>query len=225
MIVNKNMSLEILIIDDYPMTVRGYSILLKDMEFEYSIYTDSAFNCDEALLKINNHKEHFYDIVLLDINLPASSNNVVVSGLELGVKIKTKFPKTKIIVHTGINDYQRISNIFKILNPEGFLIKSDIEPGILFEAIRTVLSDNFFYSERTNRLLSRGRNQDIFIDSWDNKILYHLSLGEKMKELPKHIPLSMATIERRKKNLKMLFEIPDGNTKQLLEIARKKGFI
>lgn len=221
----KKQAIKILVVDDYPMTVQGYSILLKNTESEFEIETDSAFSCDDVLMRLNDNSGSFYDIVLLDINLPPSNDKKVINGQDLGLKIKHKFPQSKIIVHTGINDQDRIANIFSTLKPEGFLIKPDIEPEILFDAIRAVLSDESYYSKKINKFLGKKSNQDFFLDSLDVKILYHLSRGERMKNLPNHVPLSMSTIERRKKNLKLLFGIPDGSTKELLEIVREKGFI
>lgn len=218
-------SKRILIVDDFPMTVQGYTISIENGEFDYSVEIEGAHSCDEVLHKMLLHKNNFYDMVLLDINLPASKDHFAVSGEDLGFRLRTNFPYTKIVVHTGISDMQRISNIFKTFNPEGFLIKSDIEPDILLEAVSTVMAGESYYSKRTNSLMGQSGFNNMHIDSLNRKILYYMARGEKMRELPKYIPLSMATIERRKKNLKLLFGIPEGNTKALLDIAREKGFI
>jgi hypothetical protein len=55
--------------------------------------------------------------------------------------------------------------------------------------------------------------------------LYLLSQGIKTKSLLEHIPLSMSAIEKRKKQLKMLFSVEDGKDETLLEMAKEKGFI
>jgi hypothetical protein len=46
-----------------------------------------------------------------------------------------------------------------------------------------------------------------------------------MKDLPNIIPLTIAGIERRKRKLKEAFNTQNDDDKELLEIARKKGFI
>ncbi|WP_168796299.1 response regulator [Flagellimonas onchidii] len=216
---------QILIIDDHPITVKGYKILLENLEIPTSLEFDGAHSCDEVLLKMDELEGNFFDIVLLDISLPASKDRTVTSGEDLGLLIKKRFPKTKIIVHTGLNEIQRISNIFRTLKPEGFLIKSDIDPKTLNHAVSRVLQNKNFYSEKIRTLLSPDDFEKIYVDSWNRKILYHLSQGHKMKDLPSHIPLSMPTIERRKKRIKSLLGVPDGSTKELLDVARKKGFI
>lgn len=218
-------SIRILILDDHPVVIKGYELFLTDDKVKYNIELEGAQNCAEALNLIKKYKNDFFDIVLLDIRLPASENSSVMNGEDLGLRIRSKFPQTKIIVHTALNNQQRISTIFKSLNPEGFLIKSDIEPNILIDAVNTVIQNERYYSESVNKLLEANNFDDLHIDSLDRKILYYLSIGERMKNLPKYIPLSMATIERRKRNLKSLFDLMEDSDRKLLEVAKEKGFV
>lgn len=128
----------ILIVDDHPVTIYGYKMWLENMETDYCLEMEGANNCDIVLEKMRQHKRKFYDIVLLDISLPASIDGLVINGEGLGLKIQQKFPDTKIIVHTALSIQERISNIFKSLNPDGFIIKSDLDPEILEDAINCV---------------------------------------------------------------------------------------
>ena len=41
------------------------------------------------------HKHNFFDVVLFDINLPASKDNTVINGEQLGLRMRLKFPNTK----------------------------------------------------------------------------------------------------------------------------------
>ncbi|MGB5817860.1 MAG: response regulator [Saonia sp.] len=216
---------QILIVDDHPMTVQAYEIFLKGNEKENIFKIGRAYNCDQVLSEIKSKQKKFYDLVLLDINLPSSKDNKIVSGEDLGQHMKRKFPSVKLIVHTSLNDYQRISDIYKTLKPEGFLIKTDIEPNILLEAVNSVLNGHTYYSERMNLSLRSCKTDKLYIDSLDRKILYYRSIGEKMKNLPQYIPLSMPSIERRKKRMKILLGIPDQDDRELLAVARKKGFL
>ncbi|UII80105.1 response regulator [Flagellimonas sp. CMM7] len=215
----------ILIIDDHPITIRGYKLILENQKIALSNEVQGATNCDQVIEIMNVPEELFFDVVLLDISLPASKDKQVTSGEDLGFLIRKKYPKTKIIVHTGLNYVQRISNIFNTLKPEGFLIKSDISANVLKIAVNKVLQNGTYYSEKIKDLLYPEDFEKIYIDSSNRKILYHLSQGYRMKDLPEHIQLSMPTIERRKKRIKALLGVPNGNTKDLLEVARKKGFI
>jgi len=217
--------IRILIVDDHPMTIKGYELLLQSLTLPYSLTIDGAGDCDAVLAKMNTPKDGFYDIVFLDIGVPASKDKSVVNGEDLGQRIRKKFARTKIVVHTALNDQARINTIFKSLEPEGFVIKSDLDAKMLKELLHVIWQGHTYYSDRTNKLIGKGNYNQAFLDSANQKILYLLSKGYLMKDLPKHVPLSMATIERRKKNLKILFGIPDGTTNELLELAKQKGFI
>lgn len=66
---------------------------------------------------------------------------------------------------------------------------------------------------------------DFVLDNYDRKILYELSIGKRMKDLPKLIPLSIAGIEKRKRNLKRMFNVKKMDDRELLISAKEKGFI
>jgi hypothetical protein len=46
-----------------------------------------------------------------------------------------------------------------------------------------------------------------------------------MKDLPKILPLSIAGIEKRKRNLKVIFDVEGQDDKALIMVAKEKGFI
>ena len=52
-----------------------------------------------------------------------------------------------------------------------------------------------------------------------------LSQGIKTKNLASHLDISTSAIEKRKKQLKDLFDVQDGEDETLLNEARKKGFV
>ena len=56
-------------------------------------------------------------------------------------------------------------------------------------------------------------------------MLYELSSGTKMNELPQVLPLSIAALERRKRILKDVFDVVGKGDRALLISARERGFI
>ena len=66
---------------------------------------------------------------------------------------------------------------------------------------------------------------EFILDHYDRKILYELSVGTRMKDLPKLLPLSIAAIEKRKRNLKLMFNVRKLDDRQLMVSAKEKGFI
>ncbi|HEX9600219.1 MAG TPA: DNA-binding response regulator [Mariniflexile sp.] len=219
----------VLIIEDHPLITEAYKkafsqISSKNPNLDFMIST--ANTCDAAYLKINEaSRQQGLDIVFLDIKLPPSKEGIILSGEDLGLKIIELLPSSKIIVSTTFNDNYRINSIFKSLNPDGFLIKNDLNPKELVLAIESIIEGNSYYSQSVIELMRKLTANDFLIDAIDRKLLYELSKGTKMSQLPDIIPLSVSTLEKRKRVLKEIFDIADKDDRDLFRIAEEKGFI
>lgn len=123
------------------------------------------------------------------------------------------------------NESYRIHNILKTINPEGFLIKSDLTSSELANAFQNILENPPYYSNTVNSFLRKTITSDIFVDEKNRKILHLLSQGIKTKNLAEHVGLSLSAVEKRKKHLKSIFSVEDGQDETLLREARKKGFL
>lgn len=220
---------KVLIIDDHPLICDSYRKALQQVMKEnqdIQIQIESAENCDSAKEKImNSWTNDSWDLVFLDIRLPASKDRRILSGEDLGEMIRENHPLAKIIVATTFNDNYRIQNIFKSLNPEGFLIKNDLDPKELVSAIIKIMQGGVHYSQTVSNLMRIKMHRNINIDKKDRQILFELSLGTKMKDLPNIVPLSIAGIEKRKRILKEIFDVEDQGDKALILKARELGFI
>ena len=220
---------KVLIIDDHPLICDAYKSALQQVMKQnenVKIKIESAENCDTAREKITNTwTEDGWDLVFLDIRLPASKDRRILSGEDLGELIRENHPLAKIIVATTFNDNYRIQNIFNSLNPEGFLIKNDLDPKELVNAIVKIMQGGVHYSQTVSNLMRKKMHININIDKIDRQILYELSLGTKMKDLPNIVPLSIAGIEKRKRILKEIFDVEDQGDKALILKAKELGFI
>jgi len=107
-----------LIVDDHPVVVEACAGILATANFtEYNVDIDTADDCDSAMAKIKmSANTNPFDIIFLDINLPESSDGLLVSGEDLAVQIKKILPDTKIIILTGFNENFRIQNILSTSN-------------------------------------------------------------------------------------------------------------
>lgn len=137
-------------------------------------------------------------------------------------KVSPKYKK--IIILTFVSDYFRISNIIKTINPEGFIIKSDIKPIDLVNAAQIILDNKTYYSKTVNNNNNNTVNGH-YIDELDRKILYHLSMGEKTKDLSNLVPISLRTIEDRKAKLKDIFGIITNVNSNLIKEAKRRHII
>ncbi|MDO9261436.1 MAG: DNA-binding response regulator, partial [Flavobacteriaceae bacterium] len=123
------------------------------------------------------------------------------------------------------NDNYSIQVFLQSVNPDGLLIKNDINKEELITAIKTVLNNTPYYSKSVLNIIRKQISSDYMLDIIDRQLLYELANGTKMNKLPKIISMSLAGLEKRKRNLKALFDIPDEDDRALLQIARTKGFI
>ncbi|GAB1856210.1 hypothetical protein MHTCC0001_10450 [Flavobacteriaceae bacterium MHTCC 0001] len=219
-----------LIIEDHPLIVDAYKqafIQFSKRNKTVAFNVDTANDCDSAIFKINEAKasKDNIDLVFLDIKIPPSKNGEILSGEDLGVVIRTELPDTKIIVATTFSDNYRINTIFRNVNPEGFLVKNDLSSQELVLSIDKVLYGETYYCKTVIELMRKQVSNEIVIDAIDRKLLFELSQGCKMSELPDYIPLSLAALERRKRHLKEIFGLDDKSDRELLRVAAEKGFI
>ena len=174
---------------------------------QYYFLIDSSSNCADAISKIEFASVGIgYDLIILDIKLPPSEDLKILSGEDLGLKINDMLPDCKIIVSTTFNDNFRANNILMNLNPDGYLVKNDITPQDLIYAIKSVISDVPYYSKTIMRLLKTRVSNVITLDKIDRQLLYSLSLGTKMKDMP-YGSLYLWQLLKRKRILKDILRL------------------
>ncbi len=212
--------LNILIIDDHHTIIEGYKNVLSKIK-EYKLRILKANSCDQAIKAINNNT---FDVVFIDIQLPASEDGTITSGEDLALLIKKEFSETKIIISTMFDSPHRLQNILKTIPHNGILIKSDSTAKIILKAFETILQGNSFYSKTVQKLINKIIVNDELLDEYNKKIIYYLSQGVKTKNLTQYIPLSLSALEKRKNHIKQLFNV-NGDDEQLLSEAKKRGFI
>ena len=220
-------TINVLIVEDEPITLSLLKRIFKHLSDSYwNFKLHTAPNCDIALKKIKNAiTGKSFDLVLLDINIPSSKDKKIQCGEDLGLELRNHFPKVKIIVYTAHNDNYRLHSILHSINPEGFLIKSDLDYKNLVNAINQILIRPPHYSTTIQSLMRQCILNEHIIDPIDKRLLYELSMGTRTKNLPSIINLSKSGVERRKRRLKEVFNIKEKGDKGLIQIAKKKGFI
>jgi len=220
--------INVLIIDDHPLIAESFSLALHKIENttqNYQFAIQKMYTLDDAYELIFESKQTVFDLFFIDIKMPPSKNKKLLSGEDLAIEIKKSTPSSKIIIATTYNDNYRLYNLLNSIDPEGLLVKNDLKPDVLISLINEVLQDNIAYSKTVKLLMRKLISNDITIDRIDRQILYYLSIGERMRNLPNLIPLSLAGIEKRKRNLKEIFNVEGRDDRLLIEIAKDKGYI
>ena len=126
---------------------------------------------------------------------------------------------------SSYSDNYRINNIFKTVNPDGYMVKSEIDEMSLKTMVETIANDSPYYTASALSAIRRRMSTDIVIDEQDQKILYHLSQGIHTRDIAPLIGSANTTVEARKRQLKALFDVKNGNDLALINEAKTRGFL
>ncbi|MDI1306260.1 MAG: response regulator [bacterium] len=216
----------ILIVDDHPFIIEGYKNAItryntKDFEFLIS----QAKDCESAYNIITNPDTIVFDIAFLDISMPPYEEKGIYNGEDLAKLISEYMPSCKIILLTMYTELLKIKTIIKTINPSGLVIKNDLTFDELLFAFDKVIKGKTYYSESVVKMLNLSEEDTIEIDQFDKQILFHLSKGTKLNDIPQYIPISLGAIERRKLNLKELLKVEEGSDIELVREAKNRGLL
>ncbi|MDG5490628.1 hypothetical protein [Psychroserpens sp. SPM9] len=185
--------------------------------------TTSVSNYESVRSKIKSLKH--LNLVFLNIDMFLTGGEKSKLIIDMISILKKTSPKVQVLTLTSYRNNYMILEIIKTINPEGVLLKRDIDFEDLIHAIKNVINNIPFYSKTILMLLRSRMTCHISLDEKDQLILYHLSKGAKTKDLSNLVFLSKSAIESRKRNLKILFNVEKKNDCYLLDQARIKGFI
>ena len=215
--------LNILIVDDHPMTVNGYINVLSDEDIDgHNLIFTKALDCRQAYDIITTKN---FDIAYLDLSLPPYKERNILSGLDLGVLIRETMPDCIIIILTMHSEASLVDRLIKEINPEGILCKSDIDIDEFVNAFKVILDGNTYKSNKIVKSLKDKDFDQYNLDNYDKQILMRLSEGILTKNIPNYVPLSLSAIEKRKANLKNMFLKGTGDDHDLIETIKKMGII
>ncbi|MCP2028476.1 DNA-binding NarL/FixJ family response regulator [Flavobacterium sp. HSC-32F16] len=222
------MNLNILIVEDHPMTVDSYVNLLSDDLFQENTPNFiKSYNCEDAYNKIIlNLKQNInIDVALLDINLPPYKQLNINDGIDLASLLKEKFAKCKIILLTMRSEPLTVDKIIKSIRPEGFISKNDINFELFPVICKNIINGEIFRSSTIVESQRELFKKNINWDNHDSQILILISQGVKTVNLTDYIPLSMSAIEKRKANIKDQLLRGKGSDKDLIEKAKTLGLL
>ncbi len=219
----------VLIIDGCPLIGEAYKSIINSINKKDNYRLEiNLSNCpyegNEIINKIVE-KEITLDLLILELKFSLNTCKKNISGEDIANYARKKLPNTKIIISTRSDDNFRIHSLFKTINPEGFILKRDLTSGEFKRAIYSIIDNDLYYSKSILKLLRKEVSSNLLIDGIDRKILYELSIGARMKDMPNYIPLSAASIEKRKRHLKKVFNVKDKGDRELILMAKEKGFI
>lgn len=226
MIIDQSTKNNILIVDDHPFIIEGYkNAITRYNPDEFEFFIKQAKDCESAYHIITNPNVEAFDIAFLDISMPSYEEKSIYSGEDLARLISEFMPSCKIILLTMYTELLKIKTIIKTINPNGLVIKNDLTFDELLFAFDKVIKNEIYYSQSVLKMLAQSEEDSIEVDQFDKEILFHISKGTKLSDIPHYIPISLGAIERRKLKLKELMKIEEGSDIDLVREAKNKGLL
>lgn len=214
----------ILIVDDHPFIIEGYkNAITRYNPKKYEFIISQAHDCKSGFDLIQDKQTPDFDIAFLDISMPAYEEKDIFSGEDLAKLIIKKMPNCKVVLLTMYTELLKIKTIIRTINPNGLIIKNDLTFDELLFALDKVMKNHKYYSQSVQKILNQSPHNSIEIDEFDKQILFHLSKGTLLEDMPQYIPISQNAIEKRKVSLKELLKIKSGLDEELVKEAKSKG--
>ncbi len=215
----------LLLVDDHPMVIDNYINFLSNHDAATGFTT--ANSCQEAYLKTTERyvsKKAFYT-AFLDISLPPYADKQINTGLDLAEFIKSYFPLCKIILLTMHSEPMIVNNAIQEINPEGFILKNDIDSISFEEAYQVIMNGGTFYSATIQKVRNEFLAEKLDFDAIDYQILGLLAQKVKTKDMPIHLNLSLSAIEKRKAHIKNVLLKEKGGSLEIVAAARRIGLL
>ncbi|MBF4517197.1 response regulator transcription factor [Flavobacterium sp. ANB] len=214
----------ILIVDDHPFIIEGYkNAITRYNPKKYDFVIAQAHDCRSAYDLLEDEATPDFDVAFLDISMPPYEEKEIFSGEDLAKLILKKTPNCSVILLTMYTELLKIKTIIRTINPNGLIIKNDLTFDELLVAFDKVMKNDKYYSQSVQKMLNQSPHNSIEIDEFDKQILFHLSKGTPINEMPQYIPISLNAIEKRRSNLKELLKIKSGSDEELVKEAKSKG--
>jgi len=216
----------ILVVEDESLLCSVYKNIFEKLFREGKIPTYKihvAVDYEEAVFHIDQNKQSgtTLDFCLLDYRL-AGTKVEYGNGLTLGLKIKELFPACKIVMITSISDSYLLHSLLEELNPNGILIKSDLDLMGLEKDIISIIRGKIVYSKKVARFIRKKSSVSKHLDERDLKMIHLMDQGFSLPEIGRRLGLSTSGIEYRKRRIAQKLGSSSSNIKDLLQYLRNE---
>lgn len=194
---NETSALRIAVVDDHTLFRSGLINLIKSFGAAYDVVFE-ANNGKEFLIELQ--KKPDLNIAIMDMNMPE------MNGFETAMELQKNYPDIKILIITMLEEEQTLIKMLKH-GVRGYLSK-DVEPKELKEAIDTIATKGFYYTDHlTGKLInalkfpeSNGNKEEILNDR-ELKFLQLACSEYTYKEIADIMFLSVKTIDGYRNSL------------------------
>ncbi len=210
--------LRLAIADDHQLYAEALAVIL-DGASDPDLEIAGVFHNGRDLLDFLS--EERVDLVLLDLNMPE------IDGLTALPKIKSLYPKTRVIVVTMYDDAKFIKQVMNKCNGDAYFLKTNPYTELL-EAITIVMNGDIYLSAGLKvfpkDILQNGDDEyeDEFqlrhrLTPRDTQILHMISMAKSNKEIADELFISDQTVMVHRKNIMRKLNL--SNTAGLIKFA------
>lgn len=215
----KTKKIEIIIAEDHVMVRRSLISLIEEQK---DLNVTGEAGDGKQLLELL--KKSNPDIILMDIEMP------VMNGVETLKLVRKKHPNLNIIMLSMFDEITLMSECMSI-GAKGFIPKCcSIE--VLFEAIRKVYSEGYFFSDKISRALisdvQREKKinpvfKELALSDREIEILKHICEGKTNKEISKNLHITTSTVGFHRGNIYQ--KTKSNNIVELIKYSIRNGFV
>jgi DNA-binding NarL/FixJ family response regulator len=199
-------NIKIIIADDHKMLRKAWNLLISQIP-NVTIIGEASNGAEVLELLSKNHA----NIVLMDVDMP------LMDGFETARIIKEKYPWSKIIVLTMLNDNLSVKKLLKV-GIAGYVTKNSSNEELI-QAIQIVEGGGkYLCSEVQNILLDKVSDHEVEkLTNREKEIIKHISDGLSSREISEKLFLSIKTIESHRGNIYKKLKVK--NVAELISFA------
>ncbi len=186
----------IIIVDDHKMFLDGL-LSIFNSEDQYVVLKSST-KAENILQYLKIYSDKVIDLVITDVNMPG------IDGIELNRIIKEKYPKTKTLVVSMLNDGEVIDTLMQ--NGVNGYVSKNAEKKELLLAIETILSGEKYFSKEIKEVylknkFSNKQVQKINLTQREIDVITLIAKEHTTNEIAEILFLSKHTVESYRKNI------------------------
>lgn len=209
--------MKVLIVNENAIMVEGYKYILSESDWRNMITIEST-TCKSA------ENICVYDLVILNITAPVTDLENVLNCNAMR-KVSKELRPFKLLVTTSRLDVFTLYDVMKKVNPDGLVVKAELNPKDFLIAVQSIIEGGSFQSKHVRNSMKILYKSAIFLDDVNRNIVVLLARGIQTKSLPQFLNLSISAIDKRKVLIKELFNIEKGTDEDILREAKRLGFI
>lgn len=220
------MEIQVLIIDDHMPIIEGYKTILSNNRLGANLKVTEALHAESAYQIITNPiNAGKFDILIVDFTLPAYEALQIKNGFDLIPFIRVHQPQAKIMILTSHSEALILYKVIMESRAEAIMIKSDFSSIEMLEAFENIYQGGRCYTKTVIKLKEELLHNYRIFDATNRELIKLLAKGFKTRNIMNELNLSKSAIDKRKAQIREFFEIEKGNDEDIIQLAKKKGYV